>query len=135
MNSFLFYFERLLNKLIMTFILEISNSIATLDLVTSSPTMISTKTDKIMVNIVKLTIFIYKKVASGNNCVSLVPSLRKKINDLYSSYVEECEKEVGVETTEGEYLERVNGAMEERANTLELLDMLELGLPIKCIVN
>jgi len=119
----------------MTITLCISEANVMIDLLSKLELTDDDNSSKTVISILKLHLFIMKKVASGSNSVVLVPALRKKVDELWFKYLEEIENdnERGI-MNEGQYLEHTAMSIKERAETIELLDMLELGLAIKCII-
>ena len=119
----------------MSITLRITEATLLIDSVSKFELKDDDNSSKTVISILKLHLFIMKKVGSGSNSVALVPALKKKLDELWFKYLEEIENDsIKGKISEGEYLEQTNSSAKERANTLNLLDMLELGLDIKCII-
>ena len=97
---------------------------------------IESKTDplfKTIVNVLELKLFVHKKLDEGANVVALVPYLKKKLSDLCSEHLEMLDQylEKGL-INEGRYLECANSTKEEHNQTALFIDLLNLGIVIKC---
>jgi len=89
---------------------------------------------KTMVKILELKLFVMKKIQNNSNCVVLVPSLKKKLNDLSCAFLEEIEKEMEKKRiNEGAYLSVSNVIQSWHQDVSKMLDLLESGLVIKCV--
>jgi hypothetical protein len=74
-----------------------------------------------------------KRAASGINSVKLVPSLRNKITNLYGQYLECLQEALDLGfINEGIYLNCCNETKDQHESIIQVLDVLELGLVVKC---
>lgn len=120
-----------------SFTFDITHTLETIDgiesFITVAPNHRTIPQAKIALEIFKVKFFIMKRAASGLNCVVLVPALKNKINNLCSQYLEILEKDLEEGfINEGKYIKICDDTKTHHETTTDLLDVLELGLVIKC---
>jgi len=91
---------------------------------------------KAMLKILELKLFVMKKMENSSNSVVLVPALKKKLNDLSCEFLEGIEKEMEKKLiNEGVYLTVSNIIQSWHKDIAQMLDLLESGLVIKCVIT
>jgi hypothetical protein len=91
---------------------------------------------KSMLKILELKLFVMKKIQNNSNCTILVPALKKKLNDLSCEFLEGIEKEMEKKLiNEGAYLSVSNIIKSWHQDVTQMLDLLESGLVIKCVIT
>jgi hypothetical protein len=88
---------------------------------------------KIVLKNYKFLVLIATRLSNGIDSVALVPALRAKLNDLSGEFLEavEADMESG-RINEGRYLVLAEVAKVNHEQATVCLDVLELGLAIKC---
>lgn len=88
----------------------------------------------LMVKILELKLFVMKKLEDGSNCAVLLPSLKKKLNELCCAFLEGLEEEMELKIcNEGQFLTVSNVIQSWHKDVSIILDLLESGLVIKCV--
>jgi len=88
---------------------------------------------KAMLEMYKLELFIAKRLNSNASSSALVPSLRAKLNELSGAFLEAVEGDLeSGQINEGKFLMMADVSKANHEQCTMLLDVLELGLDIKC---
>jgi len=88
---------------------------------------------KAILEMYKLELFIAKRLNSNASSVALVPALRAKLNALSGAFLEAVEGDMELgRINEGKYLMMADVSKISHEQCTMLLDVLELGLDIKC---
>jgi hypothetical protein len=88
---------------------------------------------KAILEMYKLELFIGKRLNSNASSIALVPSLRAKLNELSGAFLEAVEGDLeSGKVNEGKYLLMADVSKANHDQCTMLLDVLELGLDIKC---
>jgi hypothetical protein len=88
---------------------------------------------KAILEMYKLELFIAKRLHTSASSIALVPALRTKLNELSGAFLEAVEGDLELgKINEGKFLMMADVSKISHDQCTMLLDVLELGLDIKC---
>jgi len=88
---------------------------------------------KSILEMLQLELFISKRLQTSASSIALVPSLRAKLNELSGAFLEAVEGDLELgKINEGQFLLMADISKISHEQCTMLLDVLEVGLVIKC---